>query len=277
MNLISDPLRSGVLYSVAHDNMYDIVRYSRGGLTRTLQYIGLDVIFGLGIAPTSSTSLYASGISTIWKTIDSGDSWIPVWTAPEVGHATKNGYQVGVVVHPINPEIALVTTKNKNGWVVMKTIDGGASWTATALTGTQATEIVFDTTTPNIVYAATWGGGIKKSHDTGDTWVTTTVGLPSQIARSIVIDPNDSSRLYAVIGDSLFPGRDVYTSEDGGVKVPFLVPVRRGLLLGPGASPFSLVLSFWASRKRKNRSIGAQVISFQRRGQPPRIDKAAGH
>ena len=32
-----------------------------------------------------------------------------------------------------------------------------------------------------------------------------------------------------------------------GVKIPFLVPVRSGHLLGKGASPFSLVLSFLAS------------------------------
>jgi len=31
--------------------------------------------------------------------------------------------------------------------------------------------------------------------------------------------------------------------------------------MGQEASPFSLVLSFWASRKRKNRSIGASKSS----------------
>ena len=32
--------------------------------------------------------------------------------------------------------------------------------------------------------------------------------------------------------------------ESGNVKIPFLVPIRSGQLLGKGASPFSLVLSF---------------------------------
>jgi hypothetical protein len=64
---------------------------------------------------------------------------------------------------------------------VFRTADGGTSWTQSdprmgALR--QVTALAIDTSAPSTVYAATWGFGILKTDDAGETWHYANMGLP---------------------------------------------------------------------------------------------------
>jgi photosystem II stability/assembly factor-like uncharacterized protein len=214
--LTADPFNPGIVYSGRNDWSYGVVRYSQGGSSYALQMVGDGTIGGLAIAPSNSETLYAVGFYHIYKTVNSGDSWSAVWSSDQSSGSGYGEARLGVAVHPNNPNIALVATASNNNYTVMKTTDGGVTWTPTGLQGIQAREIVFDPYSSNIVYAATLDGGIQKSVDSGDTWTNTTSGLPSQWAKAIVIDPNENSRLFAAIGSAITE-QHIYTSYDGGI------------------------------------------------------------
>ena len=64
---------------------------------------------------------------------------------------------------------------------------------------------------PNIVYAGSWGGGLYKSPDGGGTWAWKSQGLLNQTVVSIAVDPTDPSIAYA----GTYRGK-VFKTADGG-------------------------------------------------------------
>ena len=115
---------------------------------------------------------------------------------------------------------------------VMRTRDGGQSWTMTF--DDQASlaigAVVLDPADPDVVYAGTgevnpgggsvaYGGtGLYRSDDQGETWVGLGLEEVGAIGR-IVIDPTNPQRIFVAAMGELWAGgphRGVYRSEDGG-------------------------------------------------------------
>jgi photosystem II stability/assembly factor-like uncharacterized protein len=71
--------------------------------------------------------------------------------------------------------------------------------------------VAIDPTNPQIVYAGSYGSGVYKSLDGGNTWRSASLGLTNLYVYSLAIDPNHPSTLYA----GTYHGK-VYKSEDGG-------------------------------------------------------------
>lgn len=143
-----------------------------------------------------------------------------------------------VVVHPENSSIVWVTAQgplwNKGGQRgLYKTTDGGKTWVKTlgddAWTG--VTELVYDPTNPDRMYAATWqrhrtvasyvgngpGTALYRSDDGGDTWEKLTNGLPKTPMgkTGLAISPHNPEVLYAAIELDRRKGA-VYRSNDRG-------------------------------------------------------------
>ncbi len=68
--------------------------------------------------------------------------------------------------------------------------------------------ILRDTQNPDILYAGTFGGGVYKSFDGGNTWQETDEGLLIPVINAMDINPQNTEVLYA--------GTDIF-SEDGGL------------------------------------------------------------
>jgi len=68
--------------------------------------------------------------------------------------------------------------------------------------------------TPSTLYAGTFGGGLYRSTDNGQTWVTTTTGitLPISVQGALAVSPFSSMMLY--VGD--YFGGGLYRSVDSG-------------------------------------------------------------
>jgi hypothetical protein len=98
---------------------------------------------------------------------------------------------------------------------VLKSIDGGATWTVTGLTNGGVGSITIAPTTPITLFATTYPGGLLRSRDEGATWTAIAPGL--SIGR-VLIDPQIPTSLYAVASARFEddPDAGVLKSTDGG-------------------------------------------------------------
>lgn len=71
--------------------------------------------------------------------------------------------------------------------------------------------ITIDPNNPQVLYAGSWGSGVFKSQDGGQSWQPANRGLDNLFINSLVIDPSQPSNLFAGTYKS-----QVYKSMDGG-------------------------------------------------------------
>lgn len=255
-----------------------------------LRNIGPAVMGGriadIAVNPQNKSNWYiAVGSGGVWKTINSGITWKPVFdnqasysigtlaidpnTPSTVWVGTGenvSGRHVGwgdgvykstnagatwqkmgleksehigkILVHPDNGDVVFVAAEGPL-WSaggdrgVYKSTDGGKTWNATLQIdeNTGITDMEFDPSNPNVIYAAayqrrrkTWallaGGpksGIYKSTDGGDTWKEVNTGLPSSDMGKIglAVTPADPNLVYATI-ESNNSNKGFYKSTDKG-------------------------------------------------------------
>jgi hypothetical protein len=168
----------------------------------------------------------------VWETRDAGVTW-----TPKTDH--QPSLAVGAVAFaPSHPSIIYAGTGEANnsgdsygGTGLLKSLDGGATWTllaASTFTNTAFSALSVDPTNPNRVLAATMAGfaegtaappldspptGILTSPDGGTTWCLMLPGTAS----ALVAHPTDFARQYAGVGDIYGDATNgVYRSLDTG-------------------------------------------------------------
>jgi len=177
----------------------------------------------------------AAASGGVWKTVNGGMSWRPVFDEAGVG-------SIGAVaVAPSNSEIVWVGTGEDNnqrsssfGDGVYRSMDGGLTFRNMGLHGTQHIgKIRVHPTEPNTVFVAAvgplWaaGGerGVYKTSDGGASWRNVLSVDEHTGAADIVLDPSDPDviyvstlqrerRAYSYVGGG--PGSGIWKSTDGG-------------------------------------------------------------
>ena len=117
---------------------------------------------------------------------------------------------------------------------VFKSTDGGITWVqrsvglptyaGSSVSAHSVLALVMDPSNRNVLYAASNRfdssvaiGNVYKSVDAGLNWAIAGTGLAGQDIRALLIDPNNSLRVYAASGgNALNPGA-VFVSENGGL------------------------------------------------------------
>lgn len=144
------------------------------------------------------------------------------------GPANIGGRVSDLEVNPIDTDIVYAGAATGG---VFKSTDGG--WTWFPIFDDQAVlpvgDIALDPQNPDVVYVGTgeangghnnlFGGGVYKSTDGGQTWALTGLTESYAVGR-IIVDPNDSERVYLAAVGSYFaptPQRGVYRSTNGGI------------------------------------------------------------
>ncbi len=149
------------------------------------------------------------------------------WTTQGPGNI--GGRISTIAVHPENEDIILI------GYAfggIFKTINGGQNWYPVFdnEASLSLSDIAFDPTNPEIIWAGTGdnsipysahiGDGIYKSTDGGESWENS--GLNEMgIVSKVVVHPENSSVIYAAcMGVPMVrnENRGVYKSEDGGLN-----------------------------------------------------------
>ncbi|MFD2564488.1 starch-binding protein [Aquimarina rubra] len=154
----------------------------------------------------------------IWKSIDNGEHWEPLSDyLPQIGVS-------GIAIDYNNSNIIYISTGDDDssdalGIGVLKSVDGGYTWSKTGLDVSDEYEIgndiYIDPNDSNKLWVAT-SRGVYKTEDAGITWVKTLSGN----IKDIKIKPGDTNIIYAATRDTF------YKSTNGGAS--FFI-VRNGL------------------------------------------------
>lgn len=217
--LAIDPAKPARLY---FGTSTDLVKTENGGTDWTQTYThkngeswqgtGLETtcVQDIAIDPDDSSIIYAG----YWdmgflKSIDGGVSFKRTSADVKVGDEEYGANTFSIVVDPATPSDIYATfgwwEENKGG--VWKSSDRGESWVAArnGLPNATIWSIAMDTKSlenARTLYAASYNNGIYKTTDGGQNWIAVNNGLGvdgNLQVRKILVDPGDSSVLYAGI------------------------------------------------------------------------------
>lgn len=186
-------------------------------------------VTGIVVDPTAPNTIYcATAQGGVWKTINGGSSWVAT-SDNEISLAIG-----ALAMDPSNHLVLYAGTGEGNfsgdsyyGNGVLKTTNGGASWTALAtatFAGTRFSRIAVTPGTPTRLFAAT-GAGIYRSTNAGVNWSLMSSGTPAgAMATDVAIDPTTPTTVYAA-----FWGQGIYRCTNASAAAPSWTKLTTGL------------------------------------------------
>jgi len=190
-----------------------------------------------GVAGQPDTFYFGSVGGGVWKSLNSGRTWSPIFDSTDVASIGAIG------VAPSNPDVVYVGTGEADmrdsiafGSGVYKSTDAGKTWKHLGLENTkQIGRIIVDPKNPNTVFVAALGNvyapnpdrGVYRSRDGGATWQKVLFKNDDVGAIDLAFDPVDSKIVYATLWNvrrppwfiyapANGPGGGIYKSVDGG-------------------------------------------------------------
>jgi photosystem II stability/assembly factor-like uncharacterized protein len=181
-------------------------------------------VLAFAVHPQNRSHYYAAAASGgVWKTVNSGTTWTPVFDA-------QSSYSIGAIaLDPKDPSVVWVGAGERNaqrsvsyGDGVYKSEDGGKSWKKVGLDKSEHIgRIVIDPRNSNTVYVASpgplWGPGgdrgLFKTTDGGKTWKNVLSISENTGIGDVAQDPQNPDILYAAAWQRR---RHVWTLIDGG-------------------------------------------------------------
>ncbi|MFB6258159.1 MAG: T9SS type A sorting domain-containing protein [Flavobacteriales bacterium] len=175
-------------------------------------YGGAGRINCIAFHPKDQTTIYAGAASGgLWKSTDDGATWTPMTDQQPVLGVSQ------ILIHPSDPDTMYLATGDGDGSDtysvgVLKSLDGGNTWSKVGWNLTQADNIrihhmVMNEEDPRTLLAST-DNGLYKSLNGGNDWYQVASGRYGDIA----YHPTDTSIVYAYYsGSSTF-----MRSNDGG-------------------------------------------------------------
>ena len=176
------------------------------------------------VDPTVPSTLYAATHLELFKSVDAGNNWTQISRPGAAGVSS-------LAIDLVNPAILYAGVNLYPGGVdgLIKSTDGGRSWTATGLSAGVISLLAIDPRTPSTLYAGATTG-LWKSTDAGKSWDRTT--LPGSDVSALAIDSRTPSVLYAGAAEGVFK------STDGGRNwaATELTGSVRSLVIDPASS-----------------------------------------
>ena len=193
-------------------------------------------IADLAIHPEDENTWFvAVGSGGVWKTVNSGVTWTPVFDQ-------QTSYSIGcVTIDPNNPHIVWVGTGENIGGRhagygdgLYKSEDGGLTWKNMGLKASERiSKVVIHPENSSVIWVAAQGPlwnkggerGLYKSTDGGKTWKKTLGDDEWTGVTDIALDPRNPDWIYAATWDRHRtvaaymgggPGSGIHRSTDGG-------------------------------------------------------------
>lgn len=164
---------------------------------------------------------------SLLRSRDGGNTWALVFQHPLAkggGPGNRHGFKA-IAYAPSDPQVVYAGMRKgrrsingdfppESSFGVYRSTDGGLTWHERNDSHTASRNInvlVVDPRDSNVVYAATFKGGVFKSIDGGESWQPMSEGLRVLDVRALVIDPQNPEVLYAGVENG-----GVYKSVNGG-------------------------------------------------------------
>jgi len=174
------------------------------------------------VDPNTPTTYYAGApAGGIWKSTDSGSSWVPLSDQlPQIGVS-------GIAIDYSDSDIIYIATgddDNSDSYSigVMKSENGGATWNTTDLdtsnSPTDMNDIYMNPNDSDMLWVAT-NGGVYKTTDSGTNWIEKLDGN----IKDIKLKPGDPSTIYAVTTNTFYVSTDfgeTFTDVGFGIGLP---------------------------------------------------------
>lgn len=180
-----------------------------GGLTWTNIKQGMiddSDVFSIIIDPQNSSVVYASACSGIYKSETAGMLFRKVQGIPFSARRTRVLRQ-----DPAQRNIVYAGT-TEGLW---KTVDSGVTWKRISAANIIVNDVLIDPARPQNILLATDRSGVLASTNAGESFYASNRGFAHRQVSSMLIDQNDSDRIYVgVLNDKEFGG--VFTSGDAG-------------------------------------------------------------
>jgi hypothetical protein len=160
-------------------------------------YSGVGRLNCIAFHPTDANTFWVgSAAGGLWRTTTGGNAWTPLTdNLPVLGISA-------IAVHPTNPNILYIATGddisvNTYSVGVLKTTNGGVTWSATGLSytvqqGLMIYDLIIHPTNPLILLAAT-SQGIYRTTNGGTSWTREATG----VFREIRFKPRAPATVYA--------------------------------------------------------------------------------
>ena len=194
-----DPTTPGTVYA---GGFLGLAKSTDGGRNWSAATTGLPgAVTNVAIDPRSPNILYAGTVDGVFKSTNGGESW----------SAANNGLTITTVqalaIDPVTPSIIYVAGARPSRPPVFsgvfKSIDAASNWSLVRTGGSLA--VAIDPKAPDTIYLV--GPGVDKSIDGGRNWAEASTGLQG-IVRTLAIDPQTSTTLYAGTDQGLYKSTD---------------------------------------------------------------------
>ncbi len=186
----------------------------------------------MAFSPTDTSVIYLGSASGgLWKSTTGGIG-VNAWTYIPTGHEVLG--VSSIAIHSNNPNEMYIgtgetysygtslnglidrTTRGSAGIGILKTTDGGVTWTQSLNWNFQQNrcvwDIVYNPLQQNTLYAATTDG-VYKTTDAGATW---NLVLAQQMVTNLVIHKTDTATIFAGVGDLNSTNKGLYKSTNSG-------------------------------------------------------------
>lgn len=125
-------------------------------------------MYGVAVHPTDKCTVYVTNGSSLYITTDCSRTWSELYTIPDSDRINSVAINTGA------PHEVLMARRSGD---IMRSNDGGISWSIIRNMNTTAIDLYADPLVKNRFYLGTSSNGLYRSDDIGDSWTAMNNGI----------------------------------------------------------------------------------------------------